>query len=70
MQPVDVACAFPEKELVRYFTRLGPLGRILNEVEESTRIRVIEEVRAAFSGFVRGDEVRFDAACWMVGAQR
>jgi hypothetical protein len=23
MRPVDVACTFPEKELVRYFTRLG-----------------------------------------------
>jgi len=24
LRPVDVACAFPEKDLVRYFTQLGP----------------------------------------------
>src|SRR5262249_17666 len=68
IRPVDVACNFPEKELVRYFTQLGPLGRVLHEADEQTRIRVVEEVRAAFATYVQGDGVRFDAACWMVGA--
>jgi SAM-dependent methyltransferase len=66
---VDVACTLPERELVRYFTRLGPVALALPEADEQTRARVIETVRAAFDSFVEGTEVRFTAACWMVGAR-
>jgi len=69
IRPLDVSCNFPEKELVCYFTQLGPLGRVLHEADEQTRTRMIEEVRAAFATYVHGDEVRFDAAGWMVGAR-
>jgi SAM-dependent methyltransferase len=68
IQPIDVDCAFPEKELTGYLTRFGPLGRVLTEVDEQTRARVIEAVRPAFDPYVHGAEVRFNAACWMVGA--
>ena len=68
IQPIDVACHFPEKELVGYFTRFGPLGRILPEQDEQTRTRVIETVRPAFDPYVRGADVHFTAACWMVAA--
>ena len=37
IDPVDVTCAFPERELVFYLTRMGPLGRILQEADEQTR---------------------------------
>lgn len=69
IRPIDVACTLPEKELVRYLTRLGPLGVILHEADERTRTKVIETVRAAFDPYVHGAEVRFTAACWMVGAR-
>lgn len=69
IRPVDVVCTLPEKELVRYFTRLGPLGQVIDEADVRTRTRVIETVRAAFDPYVDGDEVRFTAACWMVGAR-
>ncbi|MGX1885387.1 class I SAM-dependent methyltransferase [Streptomyces sp. NPDC055287] len=70
IRPIDVACTLPERELVRYFTRLGPLGLVLHEVaDERTRAQVIETVRAAFDPYVDGAEVRFTAACWMVGAR-
>ncbi len=69
IRPIDVACAFPEKELVRYLTRLGPLGRILHELDEQTRNQVVAVVRPAFDRFVHGAEVRFSAACWMIGAR-
>ncbi|QWB27480.1 MULTISPECIES: class I SAM-dependent methyltransferase [Streptomyces] len=69
IRPVDIVCTLPEKELVRYFTRLGPLGMALPEVDEETRARVVETVRAAFEPFVHGAEVRFTAACWTVGAR-
>jgi SAM-dependent methyltransferase len=67
--PVDVMCTFPESELMRYATRLGPLGRVIQETDETTRIRVVQAVRAAFEPFVHGEEVRYVAACWMVGAR-
>ncbi|MFD9113414.1 class I SAM-dependent methyltransferase [Streptomyces bottropensis] len=69
IRPVDVVCTLPEQELVRYFTRLGPVGMYLPGVDEQTRGRVVRTVRAAFEPFVHGTEVRFTAACWMVGAR-
>lgn len=69
IQPVECPCAFPEKDLVRYFTQLGPLAKVLHEADEQTRARIIAKVRAAFDPFVRADEVRFNAACWKIGAR-
>lgn len=69
IQPVDVPCAFPEKELVPYFTQLGPLGRVLHEADEPTRARIIQTVRAAFDPYVDGNEIRFNAACWQISAR-
>jgi len=69
IRPIDVACTLPEKELVRYFTRLGPVGRMLPEADERTRGQVIKTVRAALDPYVHGAEVRFISACWIVGAR-
>lgn len=69
IQPVECPCAFPETDLVRYFTQLGPLARVLHEADERTRTRIIAKVRAAFDPFVHADEVRFNAACWKIGAR-
>ena len=69
IQPLDVVCTLAEHELDAYVTRLGPLGRLLPQLDEPTRARVVGAVRAAFDPFVRGTEVRFTAACWTVGAR-
>lgn len=69
IQPIDVDCALPEKELVGYFSQLGAVGRILQEADKHTRTQVIETVRAAFDPYVHGIEVRYTAACWMVSAR-
>jgi ubiquinone/menaquinone biosynthesis C-methylase UbiE len=69
IQPLDVLCSFAEKSLISYFTQLGPLSRVLREVDDKTRARIIDTVRAAFEPFVHKDEVRFNAACWSVGAR-
>jgi SAM-dependent methyltransferase len=68
LRPVDVECSFPEPELIRYLTRMGPVGQVLHEANAPTRTRVVEVVRPAFEPFVRGSEVRFTAACWMASA--
>jgi ubiquinone/menaquinone biosynthesis C-methylase UbiE len=69
IQPIDVACTMPEKELAGFFTRLGSLGRMLDTADEPTRAHVIQTVRPAFDPYVHRDHVHFNAACWMVSAQ-
>lgn len=69
IQPIDVACSLAEKDLVLYLSRLGPLGRVLPELDEPTRKRVIATARAAFDPYVHGAEVRLTAACWQVSAR-
>lgn len=69
IRPVDASCTFPEKELIRYITQLGPLGRVFHPMDGQTRTDIVDKVRAAFDPFVRADEVRFIAACWMVSAR-
>ena len=68
LAPLDVPCAFPAADLERFFTRLGPLGQVLRDADESTRQRVILDVHAAFEPYVRDAEVRFTAACWLISA--
>ena len=69
VRPIDVPCVLPEAELVRYFTRLGPVGLALQEIDEATRAQVVTTLRAAFDPYVHQGEVRFTAACWMVAAR-
>lgn len=69
IRPIDVACTLPENQLVGYLTRLGPVGLVLQEADKRARAQIIETVRAAFEPYVHGDEVRFTAACWIVGAR-
>lgn len=69
IRPIDVLCTLPEPELIRYLTRLGPVGLALHEADDQTRARVIETVRPAFEPYVHGAEVRFTAACWLVTAR-
>jgi SAM-dependent methyltransferase len=66
IRSLDVACAFPADRLDDYLVRLGPVGRILQDADEQTRGRVVASLRAAFNPYLHGDEVRFDAACWMI----
>lgn len=66
MEPVDVACSFPESALLGYLTRLGPLGRVLQDLEEARRAEVVSTVRRAFDPFVVEDEVRLTAAVWLI----
>lgn len=65
IRPWDMECILGQGELEPYFTRLGPLGMILDEVDAPTRREVIRRVRAAFEPFVHGNEVRFTASCWI-----
>jgi ubiquinone/menaquinone biosynthesis C-methylase UbiE len=64
--PLDIECGFPAPDLDAYLTRLGPVGRVLQDADESERAKLLAAIRPAFDAYVRGTEVRFTAACWMV----
>jgi ubiquinone/menaquinone biosynthesis C-methylase UbiE len=69
VRPIDVTCALPRADLERYVTRIGPVGRALQELDADARPRLMETVRAAFDPYVHGDEVRFGTACWIATAR-
>jgi SAM-dependent methyltransferase len=69
IRPIDIDCTLREKDLIHYLSRLGPVGLVLQEADERTRVEVVGTVRAAFEPYVDGEEVRFTAACWMVNAR-
>jgi hypothetical protein len=68
LAPIDVPCAFPASELELYLSRLGPVGRALQCVDDQTRAKVIQVVRPVFDRYLHGAEVRFTAACWIINA--
>jgi hypothetical protein len=67
--PIDVPCSMPEQDLARYVTRMGPVGRALRAADDATRAEVATAMRAAFDDYVRGSEVQFVGACWLVRAR-
>lgn len=69
IRAIDFECRFPESALRLYLSRLGPVGRLLQEIDAARRAQVIEVIRAAFEPHVRGDEVHFSAACWQILAR-
>jgi SAM-dependent methyltransferase len=66
--PRDVACVFPQRELSRYATMMGPVGRALPQLDAAARAAIVPQAVAAFAPFVDGDTVRYTAACWDVTA--
>lgn len=69
LQPIDIACTFARQALEAYVTRMGPVGMVLQEADESTRAKVAATVLTAFEPYLHGAEVRFKAACWMMSAR-
>ncbi|MCK9924006.1 methyltransferase domain-containing protein [Frankia sp. AgPm24] len=66
--PVDEPCVLSELELEQYFTLVGPVSRLLPDLDEATRATVVDIVRAAFEPFREADHFRYTAACWAVRA--
>ncbi|MEA1942076.1 MAG: class I SAM-dependent methyltransferase [Pseudomonadota bacterium] len=67
IEPLDIVCTLPETQLETWFTRLGPLGRILPGLGDASRAAVLDAVRQGYAPFIAGGTVRFTAACWMIG---
>jgi SAM-dependent methyltransferase len=69
IRSIDVTCTIRASQLLPYVTRLGKVGAALRETDDSTRAQVVDTIRPAFDSYVQGDEVRFTAACWSIGAR-
>ena len=69
VRPLDVVCTLAKDDLLGYVTRIGPIGRALRAADERTRARITEAVLPAFDPYVDGADVRFVAACWLIGAR-
>jgi SAM-dependent methyltransferase len=69
IESIDVPGGFPEPDLNRYLARIGPIGQAVREADDAKRKEVLEVARAAYQPFITGDEVRFTARCWSVGAE-
>lgn len=69
IEPLDVACSFPEAELDRYITQMGPVGRLLQTADQHTRRQVVTAARAGFAPYLGNGQVRYTAACWNIGAR-
>lgn len=66
--PLDVECAFPAQALDYYLAKLGPVGVALRDADDAARGKVIAAVRGAMLPYVSGDQVIYNAACWLISA--
>ena len=67
--PVDFDCGFAADQLETYATRLGPVGRIWDQLDAGLQARLAAALHQAFQPFVSDGQVRFTAACWLVEAR-
>jgi len=49
IQPLDVRCTLSEADLMRYISRLGPVGQLLQQLDEPDRAKVLDVMRPAFA---------------------
>lgn len=69
-EKLDVDCRFPLSAMDLYVSLMGPVGYAMAQgVDEATREKVIDVVRAAIMEFAEGDEIAFTAACWKTAAR-
>jgi SAM-dependent methyltransferase len=69
ISPVDTPCCLSEENLVAYVTKLGPVGLALRDADETTRVKAIAAVKAAFDPYLSNGVARFTMACWLVASR-
>jgi SAM-dependent methyltransferase len=58
----------PVADAVAYFSRIGPVARLLSELDTEQRLRAIGEVGAIAAARLADGRVAFRAAAWIVSA--
>lgn len=69
LEPADEEIVMSADELDNYLVKMGPVGRIFDELDANTQVKLAVAIRAAFAPYREGDEVRFTASCWSVHAE-
>lgn len=69
IQPLDVNCTLSEEGLMRFISRLGPVGQALWQLEEPERQKVIDAMVPAFAPYLQDGQASYTAACWMLRAR-
>lgn len=69
LQPLDIACSFPESELLHYLSHIGPVSTVLPGLDAAMRDRVFALLRSTFVPYVHDGQVHFQAACWQLTAR-
>ena len=57
-------------DIIDFYMKIGPLARVLSELEESVRSVALDAVREAVQPFIVDGRLSLDSACWLVQAQR
>ncbi len=70
IEALDVECSFPKSDLIPFFTTMGLLSRLYENLPIKTQEKVVETVGKAFEPYICGDKVTFTAACWLVSAYK
>lgn len=68
LTPIDATCEMPATELDAYLTQMGRIGVVLQQLDAASRAPILSTLRQAFAPFVKGEIVRFTAACWRIDA--
>ncbi|OLF77762.1 hypothetical protein AWH62_03560 [Maricaulis sp. W15] len=69
-EPLDIGCQFPRSALESYLIRLGPVGRIYDQLDPERQRSVLAAMVEAMAPFIENQFVRFNAACWQIKAIR
>lgn len=69
IERTDVPCRIAEPDLMRFATRMGPVGAALREVDRATADKVVAALSEALGRYVSDGFARFTAACWQVSAR-
>ncbi len=64
----DLRVGSTVEEAMHFQSRIGPLARVMSELDEATRAKANEAVHAAVSDFLTEDGVVLRSAAWLVSA--
>jgi len=67
-QPLSVGGGADVDATAQFLLNLGPLGRVMAEVDDATRERVIDAIRDSLAPYATASGVRMDSAAWVFTA--
>jgi hypothetical protein len=66
---IEKAGGGPLDETAHMLVDLGPLSRVLDDIDATTRHAIVEDTRSTLRGFESSGRVLIDAAVWLVTAR-